>query len=71
MHPYTFKRTHKVVIIMGAILATSAVATTFAMMVSESPQFLLKIKALAAGIKPSSSVMTNKPHCNRVTGTLY
>ena len=45
--PYTFNR--KVVILMGAILATSAIGTTFAMMVSESPQFLSKIKALAGG----------------------
>lgn len=54
--PYTFNL--RVVIIMGAILATSAVATTFAMMVSQSPQFLSKIKALAGRIIPSLSIAT-------------
>jgi plastocyanin len=54
--PYTFNR--KVVIIMGAILAISAVGTTFAMMVSESPQFLSKIKAFAGGNISSLFVTT-------------
>ncbi|MDQ6863625.1 MAG: hypothetical protein M3044_07350, partial [Thermoproteota archaeon] len=49
--PYTFNR--KVVIVMAAILAVAAGGTAFATMVSESPQFLSKIKALAGGNIPS------------------
>jgi hypothetical protein len=71
---YTFNR--KVVIIMAAILATSAVGTTFAMMVSESPQFLSKIKALAGGIyhhyllRPKI-LIHHIYNNNKVTGSLY
>jgi uncharacterized cupredoxin-like copper-binding protein len=47
-----------IIIFSVCIIGESAVATTFAMMVSQSPQFLSKIKALAGGIIPSLSIAT-------------